>query len=143
MVEAIDIAQLSLSVGRACTITRSVCGYDSGKPYLAHNPPFIFSSGRNHNGQECLHHEKVSSPTHHSLHAHTLSLSLHSFDQYRPPSQEKPYIDVWPMCVHFNEEFDNTFTMLLQLACVIHMKDKDKMISHSRIRIFVVVDSSE
>ena len=74
----------------------------------------------------------------------SLSLSLvYSFEQYKPPSQAARYIDVWPMCVHFNEEFDNTFTLLLQLACVIHMKDKDKMLSYSRIRIFVVVDSSE
>lgn len=48
------------------------------------------------------------------------------------------YIDVWPLCVRFNEEFDNTFTLLLQLACIIHMKGD--WTKHT-IRIFVVVET--
>lgn len=65
-----------------------------------------------------------------------------SFENYHLPDKEHPYIDVWPLCVQFNQDFDDTFTLLLQLACVLHMKDKDKLHkSYSKVRIFIVVES--
>ena len=50
-----------------------------------------------------------------------------------------PYIDVWPLQVKYNAEFSNTFMLVLQLACVLHMKQDWK--SHTKIRIFVIVES--
>ena len=47
-----------------------------------------------------------------------------------------PYIDVWPLQVKFEEGFDNTFMLLLQLACVLHMKTDWK--SRTTIRLFIV-----
>ena len=105
----------------------------------------LTSSGRDHNGQERLHHETVSTSISLSLTSCSLSVSL----SYTALSSTRHhhrqcYTLMCGRCVSTcNEEFDNTFTLLLQLACVIHMKDKDKMLSYCRIRIFVVVDSSE
>ena len=48
------------------------------------------------------------------------------------------YIDVWPLCVWQNETFDTTFLLLLQLACVLHMKQGK---SKAELRIFIVVES--
>ena len=45
---------------------------------------------------------------------------------------------MWPLCVRFNEEFDDTFTLLLQLACIIHMKGDW---TRHTIRIFVVIET--
>lgn len=50
--------------------------------------------------------------------------------------KHQPYIDVWPLQVKFEEGFDNTFMLLLQLACVLHMKTDWK--SHTTIRLFIV-----
>ncbi len=51
----------------------------------------------------------------------------------------RPYIDVWPHQVTFEAEFDNTFMLVLQLACVLHMKGDWK--SSTKIRIFIVLES--
>ena len=53
--------------------------------------------------------------------------------------EERPYIDVWPLRVRYYKEFDNTFMLVLQLACVLHMKQDWK--SNTKIRIFVVIES--
>ncbi|XP_064392785.1 solute carrier family 12 member 9-like [Halichondria panicea] len=50
----------------------------------------------------------------------------------------RPYIDVWPHQVTFESGFDNTFMLVLQLACVLNMKGDWK--SSTKIRIFVVVE---
>ncbi|XP_019848754.1 PREDICTED: solute carrier family 12 member 9-like [Amphimedon queenslandica] len=65
---------------------------------------------------------------------------LRHFEQFDNKPKAHPYIDVWPLCVRFNEEFENTFTLMMQLACVLHMKDSWK--SSTKIRIFVVTETS-
>jgi len=47
-----------------------------------------------------------------------------------------PFIDVWPLQVKFEQGFEDTFLLLLQLACVLHMKTDWK--SHTKIRIFII-----
>lgn len=84
-------------------------------------------------------------------HTHSLSLShTHSLSLTPSPSflftsfenlnkkqlKYQPYIDVWPLQVKFEEGFDNTFMLLLQLACVLHMKTDWK--SHTSIRLFII-----
>ena len=64
---------------------------------------------------------------------------LHSFENFGVSSNRHCYADVWPLCVQFNEEFDNTFTMLLQLACVLQMKGG--WTTSWTIRIFVVTEN--
>lgn len=66
--------------------------------------------------------------------------SLFSFEQFDSTLKGRPYIDVWPLCVRFNEEFEYTFTLMMQLACVLHMKDSWK--SSTKIRIFVITETS-
>lgn len=61
-----------------------------------------------------------------------------SFHNFVPQSGRHGHIDVWPHRVKFNEEFDNTFTLLLQLACVLQMKGGWK--NHWTIRIFIVME---
>lgn len=66
--------------------------------------------------------------------------SFFSFENFdKNLFDDRPYIDVWPLRVRYYEEFDNTFMLVLQLACVLHMKQDWK--SHTKIRIFVVVES--
>ncbi len=43
---------------------------------------------------------------------------------------------MWPLQVKFEEAFDNTFILLLQLACVLHMKTDWKF--RTTIRLFIV-----
>ncbi len=63
--------------------------------------------------------------------------SFEGFDKHH--LSEAPYIDVWPLRVKYSEGFDNTFMLVLQLACVLHMKQDWK--SHTKIRIFVIIES--
>lgn len=60
---------------------------------------------------------------------------LCSFEYLERECKAQRYIDVWPLCVWQNETFDTTFLLLLQLACVLHMKQGKS------IRIFIVVES--
>ena len=64
---------------------------------------------------------------------------MRHFDNFDIHSTHRPFVDVWPSCVRFNEEFDNTFTLLLQLACVLHMKGGWK--THWKIRIFIITET--
>ena len=50
-----------------------------------------------------------------------------------------PFIDVWPLQVKFEQGFGDTFLLLLQLACVLHMKTDWK--SNTKIRIFIIPES--
>ncbi|KAL5477211.1 hypothetical protein EMCRGX_G023970 [Ephydatia muelleri] len=51
----------------------------------------------------------------------------------------RPFIDVWPLHVTKNGEFlDNTCLLMLQLACILHKKDKWKATS---IRVFLIVEN--
>ena len=61
-----------------------------------------------------------------------------SFEYLERESKSQRYIDVWPLCVWQNETFDTTFLLLLQLACVLHMKQRK---SNTKLRIFIVVES--
>jgi potassium/chloride transporter 9 len=66
---------------------------------------------------------------------------LRHFENFTPKSagiKHNYYIDVWPLCVRFNEEFDDTFTLMMQLACVLHMKDTWKTSTH--VRIYIISD---
>ncbi len=66
--------------------------------------------------------------------------SLYSFETLdKKQLKARPYIDVWPHQVTFESGFDNTFMLVLQLACVLNMKGDWK--SNTKIRIFVVVES--
>ena len=73
------------------------------------------------------------------MYIHTYTYFYHSFDNFDIHSTHRPFVDVWPSCVRFNEEFDNTFTLLLQLACVLHMKGGWK--THWKIRIFLIIET--
>ena len=48
---------------------------------------------------------------------------------------------MWPLQVKFESGFDNTFMLVLQLACVLNMKGDWK--SSTKIRIFVVLESKD
>ena len=61
-----------------------------------------------------------------------------SFEYLERESKTRRYIDVWPLCVWQNETFDTTFLLLLQLSCVLHMKQGK---SNTDLRIFIVVES--
>lgn len=61
-----------------------------------------------------------------------------SFEYLERECKTRRYIDVWPLCVWQNETFDTTFLLLLQLACVLHMKQGK---SNADLRIFIVVES--
>lgn len=63
----------------------------------------------------------------------------HFEDLNKKQLRSHPYIDVWPLQVKYNAEFSNTFMLVLQLACVLHMKQDWK--SHTKIRIFVIVEN--
>ena len=63
---------------------------------------------------------------------------LCSFEYLERESKSRRFIDVWPLCVWQNESFDTTFLLLLQLACVLHMKHGK---SKAELRIFIVVES--
>ncbi|KAL5477218.1 hypothetical protein EMCRGX_G023982 [Ephydatia muelleri] len=64
----------------------------------------------------------------------------HNFDKYEKSTlKRRPYIDVWPLQVTKDDQFDSTCLLILQLACVLHMKDKWKA---TEIRVFVVVGSN-
>ena len=70
------------------------------------------------------------------FHTHPSSLPS-SFDKYEKSTlKRRPYIDVWPLQVTKDDQFDSTCLLILQLACVLHMKDKWKA---TEIRVFVVV----
>ena len=47
----------------------------------------------------------------------------------------RPFIDVWPLNITRNGELDNTCLLMLQLACILHMKNKWKATS---IRVFLI-----
>ena len=61
-----------------------------------------------------------------------------SFEYLERESKAGRCIDVWPLCVWQNDTFDTTFLLLLQLACVLHMKQGK---SNVKLRIFIVVES--
>ena len=61
-----------------------------------------------------------------------------SFEYLERECKTRRHIDVWPLCVWQNETFDTTFLLLLQLACVLHMKQGK---SNADLRIFIVVES--
>ena len=61
-----------------------------------------------------------------------------SFEYLERESKARRNIDVWPLCVWQNETFDTTFLLLLQLACVLHMKQGK---ANTSLRIFIVVES--
>ena len=65
------------------------------------------------------------------------SFSFDTLDKGQLKAQ--PFIDVWPHQVTFESGFDNTFMLVLQLACVLHMKGDWK--SSTKIRIFIVLES--
>ena len=62
-----------------------------------------------------------------------------SFEYLERELKLRQYIDVWPLCVWQNDSFDVSFLLLLQLACVLHMKQDWK--SRTKLRIFIVVES--
>ena len=47
------------------------------------------------------------------------------------------FIDVWPLQVRCSNDFDKTFLLTLQFACVLHMKNEWKS---NKIRIFVIIE---
>ncbi|CAI7995534.1 Solute carrier family 12 member 9 [Geodia barretti] len=65
---------------------------------------------------------------------------LRHFEYLERESKTRRYIDVWPLCVWQNETFDTTFLLLLQLSCVLHMKQGK---SNTDLRIFIVVENNE
>jgi potassium/chloride transporter 9 len=65
---------------------------------------------------------------------------LRHFEYLEREGRARRYIDVWPLCVWQNETFDTTFLLLLQLACVLHMKQGK---SKAELRIFIVVENNE
>jgi potassium/chloride transporter 9 len=65
---------------------------------------------------------------------------LRHFEYLERESKTRRYIDVWPLCVWQNETFDTTFLLLLQLSCVLHMKQGK---SNTDLRIFIVVEDNE
>lgn len=71
-------------------------------------------------------------------HAILLCLVVCSFEYLERESKSRRYIDVWPLCVWQNDTFDTTFLLLLQLACVLRMKQGK---SKAELRIFIVVES--
>ena len=63
--------------------------------------------------------------------------SFETFD--KSVLKARPFIDVWPLHITRNGEFlDNTCLLMLQLACILHKKDKWKATS---IRVFLIVES--
>lgn len=64
---------------------------------------------------------------------------LRHFEYLERESKARRHIDVWPLCVWQNETFDMTFLLLLQLACVLHMKQGK---TNTTLRIFIVVESN-
>ena len=65
-------------------------------------------------------------------------MSTFSFEYLERECKTRRCIDVWPLCVWQNDTFDTTFLLLLQLACVLHMKQGK---SKAELRIFIVVES--
>ena len=98
---------------------------------------YYFIVGCRDNGKKYLHHETVSLITINNI---VSSPFPPSFEQFDSKPKAHPFIDIWPLCVRFNEEFENTFTLMMQLACVLHMKDTWK--SSTTIRIFVLTENT-